>query len=57
MGILGVDELSGDAPLMEAGLDSLRLGRVLCEVLEDAKERWRFLEISQDLSEKKHKNS
>ena len=26
MGILGVDELSGDAPLMEAGLDSLCLG-------------------------------
>ena len=27
MGILGVDDLSGDAPLMEAGLDSLCLGR------------------------------
>ena len=26
MGILGVDDLSGDAPLMEAGLDSLCLG-------------------------------
>ena len=26
MNILGVDELSGDAPLMEAGLDSLWLG-------------------------------
>ena len=26
MGILGVDELSGDAPLMEAGLDYLCLG-------------------------------
>ena len=26
MGILGVDELGGDAPLMEAGLDSLCLG-------------------------------
>ena len=25
MGILGVDDLSGDAPLMEAGLDSLCL--------------------------------
>ena len=58
VGILGVDDLSGDAPLMEAGLDSLCLGGMKSlRIFQQTWISWHFTWFSRHLTSFKHRNS